>query len=113
MKADKPDPFANLGPPGIARRFSLPEAVAETLKAADRKLRAERLAEAAIKADDIVNQWQEAISEAIVQTPGADAAEAPKRKPGRPKSDKPKPWEGICSKTEWYRRRKAGKLDAR
>ena len=77
-KKDKPDPFANLGPPGIARRFSLPEAVAETLKAADKKLRAERLAEAAIKA-----------------------------KPGRPKSDKPKPWEGICSKTEWYRRRKA------
>jgi len=109
-KKDKLDPFANLGPPGIVRRFreeTMPrpvvEALAKVFTDTGKKLRAgQRLVDAAIEAGDIARG---------VAAP-AHVHEAPKRKPGRPKSDKPKPWEGICSKTEWYRRRKAGKLDA-
>ena len=110
-KKDKPDPFANLGPPGIAKRFATPivaKAVEKVFIDAERKLMRSLTAEvnAANEAEERERlQFREQmLAELRVIAEGKQ-----KRKPGRPKSDKPKPWEGICSKTEWYRRKKAGK----
>ena len=98
-KEKKPDPFASMGPPGIMRRF--------------RHLTAEVHAANEAEENDRLQSREEMLKELKVIAEKAHAAnerEHKKHAGGRP-AKVGRPWEGICSKTEWYRRQKREKAD--
>jgi len=88
---DKPDRFANLGPPGIARRF---------VRAGSEPPKQSGGSEPAAP----VAQSKRKIAKAALAT--AEAKPSRKHAGGRP-AKIGKPWEGVCSRAEWYRRRRA------
>jgi hypothetical protein len=92
-KVDKDDPFPRLARPELARRY----------REVDPPRHVIGIDPATSTAGVFAVDDDGALTSPKVEEAKAaiEAVEAKKR--GRPKSGKAKPWDGICSKSQWYR----------
>ena len=97
-ESEKGDPRPGLGRPGLSRRF------AEIEDRLDQKV---ALRWATYSEVDKALDLHDPPAAKRMETARTALAAGEKRGRGRPKTAKP--WAGICSKAEWYRREKAKK----
>jgi len=104
-KEKKPDPFASMGPPGIARRFGAVPTEEDPTRKRERVVPLLQETKLTDQANDKAT-WLAEERKKIAEAALVQLEDKPKHAGGRP-AKVGRPWEGICSKTEWYRRRKA------